>query len=91
MGVERSSDITHAMAWIPLTSILVMASAWGLYLTSPFLCMGLEWRYAKSLLFAPVYVCWKSIVALSRRPEKWVRTRRRREFDEAVREDDATG
>jgi hypothetical protein len=76
VGVATSSGFKPAIAWVALLSVLVMASAWGLYLISPFLCMGLEWKYAKSLLFAPVYVCWKSIIALSRRPEQWVRTRR---------------
>jgi hypothetical protein len=91
VGVAIGSDFIPAIAWVALLSILVMASAWGLYLSSPFLCMGLEWKYAKSLLFAPVYVCWKSIIALGRRPERWVRTRRRGEFVEPVGGDDATG
>jgi cellulose synthase/poly-beta-1,6-N-acetylglucosamine synthase-like glycosyltransferase len=77
LGVNTSSDFTPAMAWVPLLSILIMASAWGLYLISPFVCMALKWKYAKSLVFAPVYVCWKSIVALTGRPKQWVRTRRR--------------
>jgi hypothetical protein len=77
MGVATSSDFKPAIVWVALLSVLVMASAWGLYRISPFLCMALEWKYAKSLLFAPAYVCWKSVLALSRRPDQWVRTARR--------------
>jgi cellulose synthase/poly-beta-1,6-N-acetylglucosamine synthase-like glycosyltransferase len=48
-------------------------AAYGL---SPFLSMGLPWRYGLSLAMVPVYVIWKIVVSLAGPPDQWIRTAR---------------
>ena len=53
-----------------------MAATLVAYLVSPFLLMGLPARYLIALLWAPIYMAWKLIIATGARPDRWVRTAR---------------
>jgi cellulose synthase/poly-beta-1,6-N-acetylglucosamine synthase-like glycosyltransferase len=70
-----------AVRWILLVCSLLMTGSLGLYALSPFIAMGLPWRYASSLTRVPAYVGWKILVALGGRPKGWVRTARETHAD----------
>jgi cellulose synthase/poly-beta-1,6-N-acetylglucosamine synthase-like glycosyltransferase len=70
-----------ASRWVPLVCAALMSTAVGLYALSPFLAMGLPWRYARSLALVPGYVAWKALVRLQGRPKGWVRTARETRAD----------
>jgi cellulose synthase/poly-beta-1,6-N-acetylglucosamine synthase-like glycosyltransferase len=59
-----------------LILLTIMLVSLALYTTSPYLAMRLPWRYAADLVYVPVYVFWKVVVALRAAPDHWVRTRR---------------
>jgi hypothetical protein len=62
--------------WLLLACGLIMTLGVGLYAVSPFIALGLPWRYARTLAMVPVYVVWKALVRLRGRPSAWVRTTR---------------
>ncbi len=64
------------VAWAILGSAVVMTMALGLYSISPFLALGLPWKYARTLAFFPFYMVWKILVGRKGPPAKWVRTER---------------
>jgi cellulose synthase/poly-beta-1,6-N-acetylglucosamine synthase-like glycosyltransferase len=55
---------------------LVMTAALFYYAVSPFLALGLPWRYARSVALFPFYMAWKLIIARGGPPQEWVRTAR---------------
>jgi 1,2-diacylglycerol 3-beta-glucosyltransferase len=69
--------------WVLISCAAVMTIAVGLYAVSPFVAMRLPWRYAKTLVRAPVYIAWKMLVRLAGRPAGWVRTPRETSADAA--------
>jgi cellulose synthase/poly-beta-1,6-N-acetylglucosamine synthase-like glycosyltransferase len=69
--------------WALLACGALMTVAVGLYAVSPFVAMRLPWRYAKTLVRAPVYIAWKLLVRLAGRPTGWVRTPRETSADAA--------
>jgi cellulose synthase/poly-beta-1,6-N-acetylglucosamine synthase-like glycosyltransferase len=71
------------LRWGPLAFGVVMTVSLGLYALSPFLAMGLPWKYARTLVFVPFYVGWKALISLGGRPEGWVRTARETPADAA--------
>jgi cellulose synthase/poly-beta-1,6-N-acetylglucosamine synthase-like glycosyltransferase len=70
-----------AVSWLLLSCAAIMAVAVGLYAVSPFVAMGLPWRYANALVRAPVYIAWKVLVRLGGSPASWVRTPRESSAD----------
>ncbi len=62
--------------WVFLSCNLFMTVAVGVYALSPFLAMGLPWRYFWVLVKFPVYLVWKVLISLQGRPKEWVRTSR---------------
>jgi cellulose synthase/poly-beta-1,6-N-acetylglucosamine synthase-like glycosyltransferase len=71
------------LRWGLIASGVMMTVSLGLYASSPFLAMGLPWRYAWTLPFVPIYVGWKALISLGGRPEGWVRTARETRADAA--------
>jgi hypothetical protein len=63
---------TILLVFLSAVEIVALAA----YLLVPFLVFRLPWRYLSSLLYAPLYAAWKSLVALGGRPSQWVRTAR---------------
>ncbi len=59
-----------------LSCNLFMTVAVGVYALSPFVVMGLPWRYLATLGSFPVYLVWKLLVSFRGRPKEWVRTSR---------------
>jgi cellulose synthase/poly-beta-1,6-N-acetylglucosamine synthase-like glycosyltransferase len=77
------SAVASAIPWVLVSCAGIMAAGVGLYAVSPFVAMGLPWRYAKTLVRAPVYIGWKVLVRLAGRPAGWVRTPRETSADAA--------
>ncbi len=61
----------------------IMSASLGLYAVTPFLAMGLPWKYARALAFVPIYVAWKALISVGGRPQGWVRTAREAPADAA--------
>ncbi len=59
-----------------VSSLSLMALALGLHFVSPFLVMGLPWRYAAAAGAFPIYLFWKVLVLFGGRPDRWIRTPR---------------
>jgi cellulose synthase/poly-beta-1,6-N-acetylglucosamine synthase-like glycosyltransferase len=59
-----------------VASILFMTGALTVYAITPFLTLGLPWRYARSLFVFPFYMAWKLAVSRRGPPREWVRTER---------------
>ena len=57
----------------------LMTTALGAHAISPIVSMRLEWKYALSIVFFPVYLVWKSWISLQGPPDRWVRTPRETE------------
>ncbi len=72
-----------AARWALAGCVAVMTASLGLYALSPFLALGLPWRYARTLGMVPVYIAWKALVVLRGRPQAWVRTARETRADAA--------
>ncbi len=53
-----------------------MALTFAAYALSPFLSIGLPWRYMKSLSAVPYYLVWKFFATFRARTGSWVRTQR---------------
>ena len=68
-GLERTS-----VNLVPVH--LVMALTFVAYALSPFLSIGLPWKYLKSLSAVPYYVAWKFFATFRARTGSWVRTQR---------------
>jgi cellulose synthase/poly-beta-1,6-N-acetylglucosamine synthase-like glycosyltransferase len=78
MSVPATASVVR---WALVSCGAIMTVAVGLYAVSPFVAMGLPWRYAKTLARAPVYIVWKVLVRLAGRPTGWVRTPRETSTD----------
>ena len=52
------------------------AGALVFYLVSPFLVLGVPWRYLLSIRFLPAFMLWKLTLLVRRGPTGWVRTPR---------------
>ena len=50
--------------WLLIGCAAIMTAALGLYAVSPFVALGLPWRYAWTLARVPVYLLWKAMVRL---------------------------
>ena len=74
-GLSRSSD-GMVSSTVLLSCNLFMSVAVGVYALSPFVAMGLPWRYLSTLGRLPVYLVWKLLVSLRGRPKEWERTSR---------------
>ncbi len=60
---------------IPIVVSLAVATfSFVSLLLSPFLLSFLPWRFAMSLVYAPYYAIWKTLVAFKGRPQTWVPT-----------------
>jgi cellulose synthase/poly-beta-1,6-N-acetylglucosamine synthase-like glycosyltransferase len=59
-----------------MSCLTLMTLALALYAVTPFLRLGLPWRYGLNVISFPVYLIWKFRVALRGRPRDWVRTPR---------------
>jgi cellulose synthase/poly-beta-1,6-N-acetylglucosamine synthase-like glycosyltransferase len=70
-----------AVRWVLLACAALMSASVALYALSPFLAMGLPWRFARTLALVPAYVAWKALVRLQGRPKGWVRTERETRAD----------
>jgi cellulose synthase/poly-beta-1,6-N-acetylglucosamine synthase-like glycosyltransferase len=81
-----SSGLREAVAtrWTLLGCSLLMSISLAVYAVSPFLVMRLPWKYLCSLVFLPVYLCWKLLVSLRGRPKRWVRTTRESRTGELI-------
>jgi cellulose synthase/poly-beta-1,6-N-acetylglucosamine synthase-like glycosyltransferase len=55
---------------------VIMVLAVSLYALSPFLALGLPWRYAAALIRLPSYALWKIGAARGGKPQTWIRTAR---------------
>ena len=76
LGWFAGSGDRGPIAWAILGSAGVMTLSLGLYAVSPFLALGLPWKYAGTLAFFPFYMVWKILVGRKGPPAKWVRTER---------------
>ena len=63
-----------AVRLLPLHAAMVMSLS--IYAISPFLVLGLPWKYLMSLTVVPYYLAWKVIVSFRSRTRSWVRTER---------------
>lgn len=78
LGAALLLAIALGLAGGPLLHLAqaVLLLCLGAYLVSPFLVMGLPWRFARSLLHAPRYALWKALLLFKKKPAAWVRTAR---------------
>ena len=65
---------TPAVRLFPIHS--AMALTFSVYAMSPFLSIGLPWKYFASLSAVPYYVAWKALATFRVRTCSWVRTQR---------------
>lgn len=76
LGLSTGVGTAMILANVLLGLHVVALFYFGLYLSLPFLRLGLPWRYLFALTRAPVYILWKLKILLSRTPVQWVRTER---------------
>jgi cellulose synthase/poly-beta-1,6-N-acetylglucosamine synthase-like glycosyltransferase len=77
----RELPVSH---WGLVASSVIMMCALGVYALSPFLALGLPWKYARSIAFFPAYLIWKLLVLRRGRPRQWVRTAREPEISQTA-------
>lgn len=71
-----AGGIRGPIAWMLIASAGLMTTALALYAVSPFLTLGLPWKYARTLASFPFYMVWKILIGREGPPTQWVRTER---------------
>jgi len=73
---SRPLNNQGSLGWPLLAASLLTTAALCVYAVSPFFALKLPWKYAACLIFFPVYLPWKLLIAVQGRPRQWVRTAR---------------